>query len=194
MAERQRSLWAWGWRDKFPDETARKGLAQMVGALLPAAKPSLRELPTDEPALSEPRISSPDAIAAFTTARPYDRAARTRGRAFLDLVAGFARDYASAPDLVATPRDADEVVRVLELCEQHGWSVIPFGGGTSVVGGVDARSEVPTITLDLGALSGVHELDQASRLARIGGGTLGPRLEDELAPHGLTLRHFPQSF
>jgi hypothetical protein len=53
MAERQRSLWAWGWRDKFPDDGARKGIAQMVGALLPTASPVLRALPSDEPAVSE---------------------------------------------------------------------------------------------------------------------------------------------
>ncbi|HEY6037331.1 MAG TPA: FAD-binding oxidoreductase, partial [Kofleriaceae bacterium] len=113
-------------------------------------------------------------------------------------VAGFAGDFAHAPDLVVRPRDAGEVARVLEVCEQRGWSVVPFGGGTSVVGGVDAelaRAErEAVVSLDLAALSGVRELDPTSRLARIGAGTLGPRLEDELAPHGFTLRHFPQSF
>src|SRR6185503_5413436 len=109
-----------------------------------------------------------------------------------------------APDIVVTPRTADEVARVLEECEPRAWLVIPFGGGTSVVQGVDAAAarghrglssaRVPVVALDLGALAGVHEVDVTSRLARIGGGTLGPQLEDALAPHGLTLRHFPQSF
>jgi alkyldihydroxyacetonephosphate synthase len=75
---------------------------------------------------------------------------------------------------------------------------VPFGGGTSVVGGVDARlargDRAAVAVLDLGALSGVHEVDATSRLARIGAGTLGPALEDQLAAHGLTLRHYPQSF
>ena len=169
----------------------------MVGALLPAAAPALRALPSDEPVVGAPAAAIPDALAAFTTQHPADRAARTRGRAFLDLVAGFAGDYTGAPDLVARPRDAPEVTRVLAECDQRGWTVVPFGGGTSVVQGVDttlARRDQPVVTLDLGALSGVHEVDATSRLARIGGGTLGPRLEDELAPHGFTLRHFPQSF
>src|SRR5262249_23093044 len=81
---------------------------------------------------------------------------------------------------------------------QRGWAVVPFGGGTSVVGGVDAGAaradREGVVALDLGALTGVHELDATSRLARIGAGTLGPRLETELAAHRLTLRHFPQSF
>jgi alkyldihydroxyacetonephosphate synthase len=198
MAERQRSLWAWGWQDKFPDDDARKGMAQMVGAFVPTAKPALRALPSSEPQVGEARVAIPDVLAAFATQRPYDRAARTRGRAFPDLLAGFAGDYAGAPDVVARPRDGDELVRVLAEAGARGWAVVPFGGGTSVVGGVDATlargGASAVISLDLGGLSGVHEIDATSRLARIGAGTLGPALEDQLAPHGVTLRHFPQSF
>ncbi len=198
MADRQRSLWGWGWQDKFPDDAARKGLAQMVGAFVPSAAPALRVLPSDEPAVGEPRVSIPDALGDFATQRPHDRATHTRGRAFVDLVAGFAGDYTGAPDLVARPRGADEVARVLAECDARGWAVVPFGGGTSVVLGVDstlARAEGRTVvSLDLGAMAGVYELDATSRLARIGGGTRGPKLEDALAPHGFTLRHFPQSF
>src|SRR5688500_11049415 len=196
--ERQRSLWAWGWADKFPDEAARKGLAQMVGAFVPSARPALRELPNPEPSVPAAAQTVPAALADFTTQAPRDRATRTRGRAFADLAAGFAGDYAGAPDMVARPRDASEVVRVLAECDARGWAVVPFGGGTSVVFGVDSTlaraGGRAVVSLDLGALSGVHEVDATSRLARIGAGTLGPRLEDELAPHGFTLRHFPQSF
>jgi alkyldihydroxyacetonephosphate synthase len=195
---RTRSLWAWGWADKFPDDAARNGLVQLARALVPTTTPALRALPTDEPRVPDPRVAIPEALAAFTTQLPRDRAAHARGRAFPDLVAGFAGDYAGAPDLVARPRDAAEVARVLEVCEAHGWAVVPFGGGTSVVGGVDAEAargdREAVVSLDLEALSGVRELDATSRLARIAAGTLGPRLEDELAPHGVTLRHFPQSF
>ena len=195
--ERQRSLWAWGWRDKFPDDAARKGLAQMVGALVPGATLALRPLPEGEPAVPASAFAMPEALAPFATQAPHARATRTRGRAFLDLLAGLAGDYAGAPDLVARPRDASEVVRVLAECDARGWAVVPFGGGTSVVGGVDtaaARSAGPVVSLDLGALAGVHEVDTTSRLARIGAGTLGPALEQALAAHELTLRHFPQSF
>ena len=124
---------------------------------------------------------------------------RSRGRAYPDLLAGFAGDYRGAPDVVARPRDAAEVSRVLEICEANDWACVPFGGGTSVVGGVDsslARGDRgAVVALDLGALAGVREVDAESRLARIGAGTLGPVLEDELARHGgFTLRHYPQSF
>jgi alkyldihydroxyacetonephosphate synthase len=194
---RQRSLWAWGWRDRFPDDAARAGLVQLARALVPAAQPSVRPLPAEEPTVLA-GAAVPAELAAFATAEPRDRAAHTRGRAFVDLVAGFAGDHAGAPDVVARPRDASEVARVLEVCDARGWAVVPFGGGTSVVGGVDAAAaradRGAVVCLDLGALAGVREVDMTSRLARIGAGTLGPQLEDELAAHGLTLRHFPQSF
>jgi alkyldihydroxyacetonephosphate synthase len=195
---RERSIWAWGWRDRFPDDAARAGLSQLVRVLLPKATPVARAAPSDEPHVAASTIAVPDELAGFASQAPRDRAMRARGRAFPDLVAGFAGDYATAPDLVARPRDAAEVTRVLDICDARGWACVPFGGGTSVVGGVDAglaRGDRPAVvTLDLGALTGVREVDPTSRLARIAAGTLGPVLEDELAAHGLTLRHYPQSF
>ena len=195
---RERSLWAWGWREKFPDDAARTGLTQLARVLVPQAVTALRPLPPDEPDVPAATVGVPDALAAFSSQAPRDRAMRTRGRAFPDLVAGYANEYAGAPALVARPRDEEEVARVLEVCGERGWAVVPFGGGTSVVGGVDAtlaKGDRPAVvSLDLGALAGVREVDATSRLARIGAGTLGPALEDELEAHGLTLRHYPQSF
>ncbi len=195
---RERSVWAWGWRDKLPDDATRAGLVQLAKALLPASAPVARPLPTETPSVDPPRVALPDELAAFSTQAPRDRCMRARGRAFVDLVRGFAGETGGTPDLVATPRDAAEVARVLEVCADRSWACVPFGGGTSVVGGVDAvlarGDREAVVSLDLGALAGVREVDATSRLARIGAGTLGPALEAELAPHGLTLRHFPQSF
>ena len=196
MTERVRSLWAWGWRDRFPDDAARRGLVQLAGALLPGAQASLRPLPSEEPEIAP--ASAPAELADLASTDPRDRAIHARGRAWPDLVAGFAGDYRGAPDVVVRPRDAADIARVLDVCDARGWSVVPFGGGTSVVGGVDAAAargdREKVVSLDLGACAGVREIDPVSRLARIGAGTLGPRVEDELAVHGLTLRHFPQSF
>ncbi len=194
---RERSIWAWGWRDKFPDEAARRGLAQMVQIMVPGVKPAPRALPA-EPDVPSSTLAVPDALASFASQAPRDRASHARGRAFPDLVAGFAGDYAAAPDVVVRPRDADEVARVLDVCATNNWAAVPFGGGTSVVGGVDSKlargNRGAVVSLDLSALVGVREVDATSRLARIGAGTLGPALEAELETHGLTLRHYPQSF
>ncbi len=195
---RERSIWAWGWQDRFPDDAARTGLTQLIRAILPRGTAALRPLPSADPVIAAPAAAVPAELAGFTSQSPRDRAMHSRGRAFPDLVAGFAGDYAGAPELVARPQDAGECARVLEVCASRGWACVPFGGGTSVVGGVDsqlARGDRPcVVSLDLGAMTGVREVDATSRLARIGAGTLGPALEDALGTHGLTLRHYPQSF
>jgi len=86
---RERSIWAWGWRDKFPDEAARKGIGQLVQMMAPAVKPAARALPSDTPAVPDAAVDVPDVLAAFATQAPRDRASHARGRAFVDLVAGF---------------------------------------------------------------------------------------------------------
>ena len=94
-----------------------------------------------------------------------------------------------------SPRDESEIETVLSWCEAEGAAVVPFGGGTSVVGGVEARlGERPFVSLDLRRLDRVLEVDAESMAARIQAGATGPRLEEQLREHGLTLRHFPQSF
>ena len=102
-----------------------------------------------------------------------------------------------APDVVAYPRDAADVEALLEWCADRGAAAIPYGGGTSVVGGVEAAvgdGYAGAVTIDLGRLDRVLEVDTVSRAALIQAGASGPVLEDQLRGHGLTLRHFPQSF
>jgi alkyldihydroxyacetonephosphate synthase len=106
-------------------------------------------------------------------------------------------DFAPAPDFVATPRNETEVAAVLDWCGANDVAAIPYGGGSSVVGGVEARVQdryAGAVSLDTSALDRVLEIDRTSRAARIEAGIFGPALEDALRPHGLTLRHFPQSF
>src|SRR5207245_665347 len=96
---------------------------------------------------------------------------------------------------VGLPRTEEDIARALEACARAGIAIAPYGGGTSVVGGVEAGGRGrPACSLDLGHLSRVLEVDPVSRAARIQAGALGPDLESQLRQHGLTLRHFPQSF
>ena len=107
------------------------------------------------------------------------------------------RDFSHPPDLVAIPRDEDDVVALLDWCSDAGVAAIPYGGGSSVVGGVECDvgdDYRGAVSIDLRALDRVLEVDRVSRAARIQAGVYGPALEDQLRPHGLTLRHFPQSF
>ena len=125
----------------------------------------------------------------------YERVSRALGKAYRDVVRGFRGEFSNPPDLVAFPKDESEIETVLSWAEAEGAVVVPFGGGTSVVGGVEARvEERPVVSLDTRRLDRVLEVDVESMAARIQAGATGPRLEDQLREHGLTLRHFPQSF
>src|SRR5207302_5798310 len=141
-----------------------------------------------------PRIGVPAVLAAFATADPVERASHTYGKAYRDIVRAFRGRYDNPPDFVARPRNEAEIEAVLEWATGAGVAVIPYGGGTSVVGGVEARFDGPALSLDLRALDRVLEVDQVSGAARIQAGVLGPRLEERLRGQDLTLRHFPQSF
>ena len=96
--------------------------------------------------------------------------------------------------MVAHPRDETELERVLEWCDSKGHVVIPFGGGSSVVGGVTPPEADGVVTVDMDEFDRVVEIDATSRAARIQAGVFGPQLEDQLRAHGYTLRHYPQSF
>ena len=104
---------------------------------------------------------------------------------------------AAAPDIVAYPRNEAEVKAVLDWAGNAQAAVTPFGGGSSVVGGVEQQIDghlKAAVSLDLRHLDRVVEIDHISRAARIEAGVFGPALEAQLRPHGLTLRHFPQSY
>ena len=145
--------------------------------------------------LREARLKAPARLGDLFSDGRYERVSHALGKAYRDVVRGFRGEFENPPDLVAFPRDESEIETVLSWAEAEGAAVIPFGGGTSVVGGVEARlGERPVVTMDLRRLDRVLEVDPASLAARIQAGATGPRLEEQLREHGLTLRHFPQSF
>jgi len=118
------------------------------------------------------------------------------GRSTPDLLALRAGGPIVAPDLVLAPDSHDQVMTVLERCSARRVAVVPFGGGTSVVGGVapDAAAYGGVVALDLGRLAALEQFDEESRLATLGPGLRGPEAERLLADRGYTLGHFPQSF
>jgi alkyldihydroxyacetonephosphate synthase len=148
--------------------------------------------------LHAPRLTPPASLAPFCSTATYDRLAHTYGKSFPDTVRGLAGDYASAPDVVAYPRNETEVAAVIDWAGGVQAALTPFGGGSSVVGGVQAKVDgiryKAAVALDLRHLDQVAEVDKSSRAARIQAGIFGPTLEAQLRPHALTLRHFPQSF
>ncbi|MBT2392305.1 FAD-binding oxidoreductase [Streptomyces sp. ISL-1] len=192
-SSRNRSWWGWGTADKaLPDAecTALGGLVPGSAATpLPVPDISALELP-------KVRVEPPSALAPLMSAAPRDRASHTYGKAYRDVVRALNGDLSAAPDQVAHPRTEQDVIDVLDWAADADVAVVPYGAGSSVVGGVEYRADRHrgVVSLDLSSLDRVLEIDPVSRAARIQAGALGPDLEAQLRPHGLTLRHFPQSF
>jgi alkyldihydroxyacetonephosphate synthase len=197
LVERRRSWWGWGYEQDAltPAEATRLGgLLGSVFGLEPAAR---RPPPVASLSMAAPRLSPPSSLATICSSTAEDRASHAYGKAYRDVVRALAGRIDHPPDVVARPRDEAEVAAVLDWCATAGAAVIPYGGGSSVVGGVEpdvGDGYGAAVTLDTGAMGSVLEVDAHSGAARIQAGALGPALEDQLRPHGLTLRHFPQSF
>jgi alkyldihydroxyacetonephosphate synthase len=194
----RRKFWGWGLEGAGPNEEQAAGIARTLAARF--GKPDLELAPAPglaDVALRAPRVKPPRALAALLSDGAFERASHTYGKSYRDVVRGARGEFRDPPDLVAFPRDEADVAALLDWCASERLAAIPYGGGSSVVGGVEARvgdSFRGAVSIDLGRLDRVLELDTASRAARIQAGVLGPALEDQLRPHGLTLRHFPQSF
>jgi alkyldihydroxyacetonephosphate synthase len=195
---RARNRWGWGFQDAAISTAEARAAAPGLVSLL-----GFGETQPEEPVAPEtielpaPRLGCPPPLRGICTDDEAVRAGHARGQWYLDTISGLRGRYTHVPDLVARPRDEREIEAVLEWAGAANAAVIPYGGGTSVVGGVEPR--IPerfdgAVTIDLQALDMLREVDPVSRAARIGAGATGPRLEEQLAAHGLTLRFFPQSF
>jgi alkyldihydroxyacetonephosphate synthase len=128
-----------------------------------------------------------------------DRESRLRragGKSYLDLLRRREGDASDAPDAVVLPGTTDETAALLTACSELGVVVVPFGGGTSVVGGLAGvdPDDRPSVALDLRRMSSVQALDVPSSMVTVGPGMRGPALEEELARDGLTFGHLPQSW
>jgi len=198
-AGRRLSWWGWGYEDEALPRGEQEDLGRLVAPLLGMAEvPTVRDAPdVDALDLPAPRLASPASLAAISSDDRRDRAAHAYGRSFRDVVRAFEGRVDHPPDLVLRPRDEAEVVAALDWCSSQRIAAIPFGGGTSVVGGVEPAvgdAYRGAVSLDLRAMGRVLDVDRTSRAARIEAGVLGPSLEEQLRPHGMTMRHYPQSF
>ncbi|QDG52846.1 FAD-binding oxidoreductase [Persicimonas caeni] len=202
MSKREQSFWGWGYADKFPDDEGRKNLGSQVTAMLGFDEVELLEPPSlDDVELRPPRVEPPEALAAICSTDKRERTTHTYGKAYRDIVRGFRADFGEPPDFVAYPTSADDVRRVLDWASDEEVAVVPFGGGTSVVGGVEtdvtngaSGSFRGVVSLDMRCMDRVLEVDKTSRAARIQAGATGPRLAEQLHEHDLSFRHYPQSY
>ncbi|HVE64696.1 MAG TPA: FAD-binding oxidoreductase [Mycobacteriales bacterium] len=191
------AVWGWGGAADEPRASDLVAAAPWATTLLgfPVQAP---ETPARMRPLAKPRID-PGVFGDIAGVDPVDRARHGIGRSYRDIVRGMRGEVPHVPDVVVRPTSAVQVGEVLDLCAVRGWAVVPFGGGSSVVGGVEpalpaGAEHRGVISLDLGRLRHVREVDPVSRAARIEAGALGPDLEAQLAETGHTLRFYPQSF
>jgi alkyldihydroxyacetonephosphate synthase len=195
--ERRRKFWGWGLEGEEVSQAETQALAQVFGARFGMAFTADPAPRLEDFTLPLPRLAPPASLAGLMTADPHERLVHAFGKSFPDYVRMLARQVPAPPDLVAYPASEADVAAILDWAASVNAAVIPFGGGSSVCGGVESDvgpSYAGVISLDMARLGRVVEIDRASRAARIEAGTYGPALEAQLKPHGLTLRHFPQSF
>jgi alkyldihydroxyacetonephosphate synthase len=196
-------LWS-GWGDpakarELPEEI-RRLLHDLLGVRAPAAPAAALESVRLPPATLDPRILSAltDLVGAANVTTSHEaRVRHARGKSTPDLLRMLAGDGTGAPDAVIAPGGHDEVLDVLRLCAAERVAVIPFGGGTSVVGGLTLASResfTGVVCLDLGRMNRLVAVDRESMVATFEPGVRAPEAERLLAGHGLTLGHFPQSF
>ena len=188
----------WGWGD--PQRSGELGpaavsmLHELVGAAEPMQRVELEEVGIPEPAELPRALAEGLGEHAILTSREH-RIRRSAGQSYPDLVRLRTGRLENAPDAVVLPATPAEVRRSLEVCAAENVAVVPFGGGTSVVGGVDPirGSFDRVVALDLRRLRQVA-VDEVSLVAKLGPGLRGPEAERALGERGLTMGHFPQSF
>jgi alkyldihydroxyacetonephosphate synthase len=190
-ARPRRSIWIQGFQTDEPTAEQRAKQAQALSQRIGVEVPVLPLPDVAQIEMRAPRVRVPDALAEFTFTDNYERALHAKG----DRLQEIRGIFANPPDAVAHPRSEEELDRSLDWCSSQGYAAIPYGGGSSVVDGVTPpEGWSGVVTIDMDQFDKVLEVDQTSRAARIQAGVYGPALEDQLRPHGLTLRHFPQSF
>jgi alkyldihydroxyacetonephosphate synthase len=194
----RRKHWGWGRESDQLPPAELAGAAAFLSSRLGFGSPEPQSpRPLSEVTLAPPRITPPPALAGICDSSPHERARHAYGSSYRDVVRGFYGEFEHPPDVVAMPGDERELTEMLEWALGAGAAVIPYGGGTSVVGGVEPEVGdrfSATVTIDLRRLDRVLEVDPVSLSARIQAGATGPALEEQLRGHALTLRHFPQSF
>lgn len=198
MSERRRKHWGWGHEDDALSGEALRGAAAFLHGHLGfgSAQPE-SPVPLGAVRLPRPRLQPPPGLAAICDTGDHTRARHALGSSYRDVVRGFRGEFPHPPDLVARPRDEAQLTEVLDWAVGAGAAVIPYGGGTSVVGGVEPEVDgrfTAAVTIDTTAMDAVLDIDRVSLSARIAAGATGPAIERALGAHGLTLRHFPQSF
>ena len=193
---RQKKFYAWGYADEnlTVEEIAawEREIARRYG--LPGfdivAPPKAEEI-----ALRASRIAVPAVLQSIVHVDHLTRLEHSYGKAWFDACRMFMRSVPNPPDAVAFPECEQDIVRVLDWCSQIGAKVIPYGGGSSMVKGIEPSADFETVvTISMRHMDKVLEVDAVSQAARIQGGIYGPDIEDQLRDTPFTMRHYMQAY
>ncbi|MGB5192422.1 MAG: FAD-binding oxidoreductase [Polyangiales bacterium] len=198
VGPRIRKFWGWGYEGEGPGPLMVEVFLEFLKARF--GLEGFEEVPApsiDDIELRPPRFSLPSELSEFCVDAKLDRLSHSYGKAFRDIVRALHGQYDNPTDYVAYPESEEQILALIRFCEAEGVSLTPYGGGSSVVGGVEptrSASYKGTITLDMRNFVALLEVDETSRAARVQAGIYGPALEAALKPYGLSPRFYPQSF
>ncbi|MGB5313755.1 MAG: FAD-binding oxidoreductase [Polyangiales bacterium] len=198
VGPRIRKFWGWGYEGEGPGPLMVEVFLEFLKARF--GLEGFEDVPApsiDDIELRPPRFALLSDLSVFCTDAKLDRLSHSYGKAFRDIVRALHGHYDNPTDYVAYPESEEQILALIRFCEAEGVSLTPYGGGSSVVGGVEPTRSAGykgTVTLDMRNFDALLEVDETSRAARVQAGIYGPALEAALKPYGLSPRFYPQSF
>ena len=185
MVSQRMKYWGWGYENnglnKNQVHSLIKILAQDFGVL---ASSNIKKPEVSDIKLHKPKLIPPDSLLKFCTNEPYERVLHSFGQSQPDSIRIFDGDFKHAPDVIAYPERSDQINAIYDWASGVGAAIVPYGGGSSVVGGVTPDIEghyKGTVMVNMTKLNKVLEVDETSRAALIQGGAKGPELENQLS-------------
>ena len=195
---RLRKFWGWGYDDELLSSEEENNIDQRIAKTFQLDHVERIEIPKiSDIDINKPLFSIPSSLKKIFSDDKLERLNHAYGKSFPDSARSLLGDFSSPPDYVAFPETQNEITSILDWASENNVAVIPYGGGSSVCGGVETNvgsDYAGVISLDMKNINSILEIDKTSRTALIEGGILGPHLEAQLKEHDLTMRHYPQSF
>ena len=195
---KERKFWGWGYEDELLSEEEENNIDKRIAETFKLDSVERIDIPKAEQIeLPKSRINPPKSLGSIFSQNQLERLNHSYGKSFPDSARSILGLFPSPPDLIAYPNSEQEITEILDWASSNDIAVIPYGGGSSVCGGVETDvggDYAGVISLDMKNLNQIIEIDKDSRTASIQGGILGPELESKLKEYDLTMRHYPQSF
>ena len=195
---RARKFWGWGYEDELLSDEDENNIDKRIAKTFELDSIQRLNIPKVEDIdIKEPSFNHPKTLEHILSYDKLERLNHSYGKSFPDSARSILGNFPSPPDFVAFPKAEEDISNILDWASSNDIAVIPYGGGSSVCGGVETdvgNDYKGVISLDMMHLNSIIDIDRESRTALIQGGILGPDLESKLKEHSLTMRHYPQSF